>query len=201
MLKNKCLTSVGVSLIVSMFALSSAQGQVSATGTVTAAPSGGNFLYTISLHNTSATSNIETFWFSWLPDGYDFLPSAPSSIVAPTNWTDYVESGIYGHSIEFYDTGSSSPITPGSTNSSFQFLSSDSPTTMGGSGPPFGLPVTYSYVYSGTGTGPGIDPLTASSVIFSMSVTTVPEPATFALAGVGAISLLARRRRKTTTIV
>jgi PEP-CTERM motif len=200
MQKHKCLPGVAFALIVTTFAIGSAQAQVSATGSVTATPSGGNYLYTISLHNTGTTP-IETFWFSWLPDHYDFLPSTPTSIVAPTNWTDYVESGVYGKSIEFYDTGSSSPIAGGQTNSSFQFLSPDSPTTMAGAGAFANLPVTYSYVYSGTPSGPGADPLSASNVIFSMNVTVAPEPTTFALSAVGAIGLLARRRQKTTTIV
>ncbi|HEX3358552.1 MAG TPA: PEP-CTERM sorting domain-containing protein [Tepidisphaeraceae bacterium] len=194
MLKNHWLTSIAAAFIFTTLAVGSARAQVSASGTVTATPSGSNFLYTISLHNTSATSNIETFWFSWLPDNYDFLPSTPTSITTPANWTDYVESGIYGHSIEFYDTASS-PITPGQTNSSFQFLSPDSPTQLQGSGA-IGLPVTYSYVYSGTPSGPGADPVSPSNIIFSMSVTTAPEPTTFALCSVGAMSLLSRRRRK-----
>src|SRR5262249_44854574 len=87
---NKVRT-FGLALTVILFGAASAHAQVLATGSVTAAPSGANYLYTISLHN-SGTVPIETFWFSWLPDHYDFLPSVPTSIVAPAGWTDYVET-------------------------------------------------------------------------------------------------------------
>jgi hypothetical protein len=185
-------------LALMLISATQAMAQVSASGTVTAAPDGANFLYTINLTNTGSagSDNIETFWFSWLPDHYDFLPSVPTNIVAPAGWTDYVESGIYGHSIEFYDTANN-PIKPGQTNSSFQFVSPDTPNTVSHAGS-VGLEVTYSYVYSGTPvSGPGTDPSSDSAVIVSMAVSTVPEPASFVLAGIGGMAgLMFWRRRR-----
>ncbi|HEY2760433.1 MAG TPA: hypothetical protein VGI75_06810 [Pirellulales bacterium] len=167
----------------------SAWAQTSATGSVTATPSGANFLYTISLHNTG-TTNIDTFWFSWLPDNYDFLPSVPTPTGMPANWSNFVETGFYGSSIEFFGPDSAG-ITPGQTSSAFQFLSPDSPTALAGNNSLFPFPVTYSYVYAGSPAGPGQDPVSSSSVIFSMPVTTVaPEPGSLALAGIGGTAML-----------
>ena len=87
MSKNSKLTGALAALIVIAFAISPATAQISATGTVTAVPSGDNYLYTISLQNTG-TTNIDTFWFSWLPDNYDFLPSVPTPTGAPANWIE-----------------------------------------------------------------------------------------------------------------
>ena len=158
-------------------------------------------MYTISLHNTG-TTNIDTFWFSWLPNNYDFLPSVPTPTGMPANWANFVETGYYGSSIEFYDTGSS-PIGPGQTNSAFKFLSPDSPATLSGNGS-FGLPATYSYVYAAAPAGPGQDPVGGSSVLFSIPITTVPEPASLALAAMGGaacLMILWKSRRGRTTAI
>src|SRR5262245_38588813 len=102
-----------------------ALGAISATATMTAVPDGANYDYTITLHNTG-TTNIESFWFAWLP-GYDFLTSNPTITKTPTNWTTFIESGYYGgYSIEFYDNGTSSPLAAGQSTSLFQFASPDS---------------------------------------------------------------------------
>ena len=99
-----------IALATIMLGADAAFAQVSATAAITAAADGPNkFLYTINLHNTG-TANIETFWFSWLPDNYDFLPSLPTVTNKPANWTSVIESGVYGKSIEFYNNGASSPI-------------------------------------------------------------------------------------------
>ena len=195
MAKNSKLTGALAALIVIAFAISPATAQISATGTVTAVPSGDNYLYTISLQNTG-TTNIDTFWFSWLPDNYDFLPSVPTPTGAPANWTSFVETGYYGSSIQYYDTANS-PITHGQTNSSFQFLSPDAPDALQASNYYFGLPTTYSYVYAGPPSGPGADPVAAGAVIFSMPValSTVPEPSGFVPVIIGAAMCLFSWRR------
>jgi PEP-CTERM motif len=182
-----------LSVVLFLIGIVPAFGQIGASGSITAAPDGPNFLYTISLHN-SGTTNIDTFWFAWLPNDYDFLPSLPTSIVAPSNWTSYVESGFYGNSIEFYDTANS-PILPGQTNNSFQFVSPDTPTALGKNGG-LGVPITYSYVYSNTAPA-GDDPTGSSIDIFSMTITPVPEPASMVLASIGGLAglMIWRRRR------
>ena len=164
--------------------------QVAATATMTATQNGSNWDYDITLHNTGAT-NIETFWFGWIP-GYDYLPSLPTVTGTPTNWTTFIENlpTTNRYSIEFYDTGTSNPVTPGNSSSAFQFTSPDSPTTLQGTGF-IGLPNTYSYIYSGPGEAGTL------STIFQIPITTVPEPASIVLASLGGlVGLLAWRRRR-----
>jgi hypothetical protein len=163
--------------------------QISASATMTATPNGANWDYDITLHNTGSV-NIETFWFAWIP-GYDYLPSSPTVTGTPTSWTTFIENlpNTNRYSIEFYDTGTSNPLTSGNSSSAFQFTSPDSPTTLQGSGT-FGLPDTYSYIYSGPGESGSLN------TIFQIPITTVPEPASFVLAGLGGLAgLMAWRRR------
>lgn len=198
MRKRKASTGIFAALVAA-FAAGSAHAGVSATGSVVGVPDGpGNFLYTVTLHNTG-TTNIDTFWFGWLPDNYDFLTSVPTPTNAPTNWTSFVENDPYGSSIEFYDTASS-PITPGNSSSSFQFTSPDDPSVVAGDNSYWGFPETYSYVYAGEPAGPGQDPAAAGSFIFSMPVS-APEPTSVALIGLGAMTLLSRRRRTTVAAI
>lgn len=192
MSRNKSLTGILAAMIVSLFAVGSAQAQISATGSVVGVPDGPNYLYTITLNNTGNT-NIDTFWFGWLPDNYDFLTSVPTPTKTPANWTSYVETGYYGSSIEFYDTGSS-PVLAGHSSNSFQFTSPDAPSEIAGDNPNFPFPETYSYVYVGAPAGPGQDPSTASTDIFSMPVST-PEPTSLALIVGGSLTLMTSRRR------
>lgn len=199
MRKGKTITSLIAAVVACAFAVGSASAGTSATGSVSAVPDGpGNYLYTITLNNTG-TTNIDTFWFAWLPDNYDFLTSVPTPTNMPGNWTSYVETGYYGSSIQFYDTAGS-PILPGHSSSAFQFTSPDAPSVVAGDNPMFGLPETYSYVYANQPAGPLEDPTGTSSVIFSMPVAT-PEPASLAMVGLVGVSLLARRRRTVTAAV
>jgi hypothetical protein len=166
-----------------------ALGAVSANATMTAVPDGANYDYTVTLHNTGTTS-IESFWFAWLP-GYDFLTSNPTITKTPTNWTTFIESGYYGgYSIEFYDTGTSSPLAAGQSSNLFQFTSADSPAVLAHNDPIFGAyATTYSFVYQGVAeSSPG-------AVIPSIPITTVPEPTSFVLAAIAAALLLVWRNR------
>src|SRR6476660_1352749 len=87
------------------------------TATISSAPNGANFDYTIVLTNTG-TTNIGTFWFAWTPPGqpieYDFLPSPANPTTFPSGWLGYDVPGFPGYSLEFYNyTGSN--IAPGET--------------------------------------------------------------------------------------
>ena len=89
-----------------------------ATGTITATPIGGGLnQFNISLTNTSATTSIGTFWFSWIPPIYDFMNLAPTNVTVPTGWTDLIvhDSGE-GFSIEAYNVGGAGDqLAPGAT--------------------------------------------------------------------------------------
>jgi hypothetical protein len=163
---------------------SQAQAQISAQATMTATPDGANYDYTITLHNTG-TTNIETFWFGWLP-GYDLLTSSPTVTKTPANWTTFAESGYYGgNSLEFYDSGTSSGIAPGNSSSDFQFTSPDSPAVLQGNDPVYNYyPETYSYVYAG-----GAE-ISDANVINSIPITAVPEPPTALAASIGLLAMI-----------
>ena len=186
---GNCLSYISIALVLVLTGLAPTYGQVSATATMTAVPDGGNYDYTITLNNTG-TSNIEVFWFAWLP-GYDFLTSSPTVTKTPTNWTTFVESGGYygGYSIEFYDTGSTSPLAPDRSSSAFQFTSPDSPSILSANDPIFGYyPTTFSYVYQGAALA------SPSATINGIPITTVAEPSSVILLAFGGFVLLALGR-------
>jgi hypothetical protein len=187
-------------------AVAQAQGTINATALVNSVPNGGNYNYTITLNNlSSSTDPIQTFWFAWFP-GTDLLPSQPSSIITPNNWTASVQGGNYyvgpylypdGFSIEFTTQDSGSAITPGGSLS-FQFTSPDSPATLGGNSPyPYYAPGAYAvgiaYVYAGGASSPGSEP--AGDFNSFQSVVPAPEPSTFGLVALGAAMLFITRKR------
>src|SRR5262249_34341570 len=98
----------------------SASAQLSLVST-----SGSTFNYSITVTNTG-TTNIGTFWFSWVPDE-DFLPSVPSNVANPTGWSSSITgtaNSVDGSAIEWVAT--TNPITPGHSLSGFNFSSADS---------------------------------------------------------------------------
>jgi PEP-CTERM motif len=188
MLANRPATISAVVAGVLLGAVTSASGDLLATATISSAPNGGDFDYTISLTDTG-TTNIGTFWFAWTPPGqpieYDFLPSAPLATSQPAGWTGLISPGFPGTSIEYYNV-SGNDISPGQT-ATFQFTSADTPAQLQGLA--FGLfPITESFIYSGAplvGTAARVDP------VF------VPEPSSLILAALSAIGFfwVARRSR------
>ena len=186
---NNWRSCVVIALGLVLTCLAPSYGQVTATATMTAVPDSGNYDYTITLHNTGS-SNIETFWFAWLP-GYDFLTSYPTVTKTPTNWTTYIESGYYGgYSIEFFDTGSSSPLASGQSSSAFQFTSPDSPDVLNAMDPIIGYyPTTFSYVYQGAAQA------SPFNTINSIPIAAVPEPSSFILAFIGCLAIGSTWRR------
>jgi hypothetical protein len=183
-----CVGCVGLAWALLVTSATPANAQVSATASMTATPDGTKWDYDITVHNTGVT-NIETFWFAWLP-GYDYLPSNPTVTGTPTSWTTFIEGGP-PYSIEFYDPGLSNPLTPGSSSSAFKFTSHDSPTTLSTGSGFAGLPDTYSYVYS------GVAEASSANILFSIPITTVPEPSSIVLACMGGLAgLMAWRRQR-----
>jgi hypothetical protein len=122
---------------------------LSASGQLSGMASNGTFNYTLTLNNSdTSTTNIETFWFSWVP-GQNFMPVVPTNIGTPTGWTDEITHGgsSDGYAIQFVT--STAPLAPcGSLT--FTFTSTSSPKTMAGdSGLYSSTPIGTSFVYSG----------------------------------------------------
>ena len=118
---------------------------LSASATLTWTQVGSQFNYTIVVKNTG-TTNIGTFWFSWLP-GADYLPTRPSAAAGPAGWSASILQGVPGFSIEYVAT--SGPIGPGQTSNAFTFSTTDTPAVILGTSSPSGNKVTTTTIYSG----------------------------------------------------
>ncbi len=151
-----------------------AQGEM-ATGTVSGVQNGGVYDYTITLHNTSGSVSIGSFWYSWTPTipPFFYLPSVPNSPSAPAGWA----SGVDGNSIQYVSTGAG--LAPGQSIQ-FNYVASFTPAQLTG--------ITgYSYVYSGA--------IEADPGAF-VNIQTVPEPASLGLWAAGFLGLALAGRRK-----
>ena len=153
----------------------------------------GSYQYTIDLTNTDASSPIGTFWFSWVPFGYNFMPTAPTVVASPSGWfapSEHLGAGD-GYSIEWYTLSSSSAIQPGHSFN-FMFDSATTPQQMAADSTLYpGFPVLTSVLYSGA-------PFSDAGSQFLVAIPTaaaVPEPASL---GAVAIGLLACVRRRVT---
>jgi hypothetical protein len=189
-------SKISLAAIGLLFAAAPALGALSGTATISSAPSGANYNYTIVLTNPSASgTNIGTFWFAWTPPGdpveYDFLPSNPTPTSQPAGWAGLSSLGNPGYSIQYYNV-SGSLIAPGQTGT-FQFTSADSPTVLQGLS--FGIfPNTESFIYAAPPATPGGLPAGSAARVDPVFV---PEPSALALVAVGCIGALCRRRRDT----
>ncbi|HZZ43812.1 MAG TPA: PEP-CTERM sorting domain-containing protein [Tepidisphaeraceae bacterium] len=150
------------------------------------------YTYQLLLKNTGTTS-LKTFWFSWIPYA-SFLPSVPTSLSSPANWSGQIDEDYYGNSILWDTTGAG--LAPGASLTGFSFTTPDSPDVLAGLDDYYdAYPVTYAYVYSGSVTTPN-DPLPPQFGLLTAVPGAVPEPATATLLlTAGAVSLATRRRR------
>jgi hypothetical protein len=155
---------------------------IDASAVLTSTPDGTNFDYSITLTNSSSSTDpIGTFWFAWVP-GKDFLPTNPSDITTPTGWTEQVTHGgtTDGYAIMFV-AGAGSSLAAGSSLSGFGFKSADTPSELAGNSPFYStFPATTSFVYNGA-------PFSAVSEQFVVSVSSVPEPSSLILGIFGVV--------------
>jgi hypothetical protein len=178
------------SVLIATGLVASASAAETATATISSTSlGGGNFQYNIALKNTSASTSIGTFWFSWVP-GYDFMSVSPNTITAPTGWINPITGPDFpgdGYAIEFYNTGGSGDqLAPGATDN-FSFDSTETLTQLQHATTfiPSDTALT-SFVYAGT---PESDPG------FQFSVA-VPEPVSMSIMVFGAGALMLRRRSR-----
>lgn len=183
--------STVLAVMVSFLMVSRAFAQETATAKITQTSGGPTFHYSVSVTNTSASSNIGTFWFAWEapPLNYDLMTSMPTVTSTPSSWTAIpTNAGVSdGYSIEWYNLGSTtSDIAPGQTFT-FGFSSADSLTSLTGNSTHFiGQPVLTSVVYAGF-------PESDAGFTFVVSA---PEPTSLAILGVGIAGMCVRRRRR-----
>jgi hypothetical protein len=160
---------------------------IAATGTITDLPgSPGVYDYSIMLNNTG-TTNIETFWFSWVP-GAGFLSATPTGVTSPTGWGDKLTNG--GDAIQW--TTTTNPLTPGSSLTGFDFDSTETPAQLAldftGTGTGSGDPVLTSFVYIGAPLGDPGD---------QFVVAQTPEPGTLPLTMTGiCLTVMGLTRRR-----
>jgi len=153
-------------------------GSLDVSGTLSGKADGANFDYTITLSNSSAsTDSLETFWFAWVP-GKDFLMTHPLTETPPSGWTDMVTNGgtTDGFAIQFVTT--TAPLAPGNSLT-FLFTSTDTPAEIAGFSHFYPtIPVETSFVYQGA-------PFAGDSLQFV--VQSVPEPSTLTLGIIGVL--------------
>jgi hypothetical protein len=160
-----------IALATTLPAIPAMASPIDASAVLTSTPDGSNFNDSITLTNSSSsTDSIGTFWFGWVP-GADLLPTSPVNITAPAGWTELVTHAGTGDgfAIQFV-AGAGSALAPGNSLSGFGFTSADTPAQLAANSPFFSsIPATTSVVYNGA-------PLTGDSEQFVVSVATAPAP-------------------------
>lgn len=166
---------------------SNAQAQgITASAAFTDTPNGGSFNYVITLKNSAAsTSPLGTFWYAWIPGGF-FLPSSPSSVTAPTGWSDTIQAGSGKYSILFTDNSPTLNVIQPGGSLNFGFTTVDTPATLAAITAANGTTTVYS----------GNSAFSGNSFEFNVTQA-VPEPSPLVLITVGSLSLFFAIRRKT----
>ena len=182
-----------VVMMIALAALLSAtatfSASIDASGVLTSRPDGSNFDYSITLSNSSSSTDpIGTFWFAWVP-GEDFLDTSPLSVTDPTGWTDNITHGGPGdgYAIQWLASSAADDVTAGTSLSGFGFTSTDSPASVYGNSAFFPTtPVLTAFTYDAA-------PFSDDGDRFL--VTVVPEPVSLALLSPMALLMLRRSRR------
>ena len=188
MLARLCFSIVVLGMI------SPGLAQIKATATMTSTQIGpSTWHYDLTLDDTG-TTNIGTFWFSWVPN-IDLMSSPATNIQSPIYWTGVDTTGAFpgdGHAVEWtIDPSLPYYLGPGSVVGGFGFDSAVPPSAFNGNSTLFStLALTTSYVYIGA---PETDP---GAVFDATPPAPTPEPASMSILGIGAGLLLMRRRSK-----
>jgi hypothetical protein len=166
-------------------------GFIQASSTISSAldPNGVDFDYTITLTNSSASTDpVGTFWYSWVP-GKDFMLNDPISEVTPAGWMVQVTHGgtTDGYAIQWV-ASSGATIAPGASLT-FGFTSAETPAELAGNSPFYPtFPEETATLYNGL-------PLTGDSEkIVVSAVSSVPEPSSLILSLVGGLALVSYKR-------
>jgi hypothetical protein len=174
------LMTIGFSLVLGAFALSSNAQQVAATATFTdVAGTGSTFDYTITLDNTG-TEAIQSFWMGWIPGAFDV--ASPSNAGNNLGWSDTVDSNS-----EKYGGTAGTALAPGQAGI-FTFDSTTTPTAIeavmnnAGASTVYGVDDPNQFDLSLAGQS-------ANTATFDLQAQAVPEPSSFGLLA-GCITLL-----------
>jgi hypothetical protein len=182
------LTGAVVGIATGAFATQSRAAETASATISSTSLGGGEFQYNLNLTDTG-TTNIGTYWFSWIP-GVDYMEAKPTNITFPAGWSDNItgsDNASDGNAIQ-YLAGTGSALTPGNTDS-FSFDSTETLSQLlGASSYGNKAPETTAFIYSGAPFSDGGFEFTANAV--------VPEPATIGLVTAGAVGLLMRRRKR-----
>jgi len=170
-----------------------ASASIVPVGTISSQADGALFDYTITLRNSSTSTDvIGTFWYAWVP-GKDFLPTNPiaGDFVTPTGWhltvTHFPNVATNGYALQWVADSPATALTQGNSLT-FGFTSADTPTQIAGNSPFFpDTPVNTSFVYHGA-------PFSDAGVQFDLSA--VPEPSSICLFGLGGLGLAVAYRRR-----
>jgi len=187
-------TCLGFALCIVLLTGPVSAASLTASGVAIGTPVGSDWSYSMTLTNSSSsTVSLATFWFGWVP-GEDFLPHAPISESAPSNWAvNAITNGGAGdgYAIRYEATATAGDLAPGSSLV-FGFMSHDSPTVLAGDSPFYpGTPAGTSFVYQG-------GPFSGASDQFIVTFQSVPEPSALLLGVIGAAAsfVYARTRRR-----
>lgn len=151
-----------------------------AVATISSAPSGGGFNYTILLTDTGSTS-LNSFWYGWTTSGNN-LPSVPTTAGNSLGWGNSVS----GNSIKWVNS-TGTALTAGNSGT-FTFFSTSTPTQVTTS--PAGQSVAYVGGITFTQNNPG-----DSTPVFAPTQV-VPEPSSICLLVAGSLGLLGAGRRR-----
>ena len=179
----------GIILATGLFWASTAPAGYIVTATTTAQLNvdGIDYDYLVTLKDDAAsTSNIGTFWYSWLP-GQDYMFNRPISVTNPAGWTSSITGGNAGNGFAIrWVAGAGSALTPG-TSLTFGFTSAETPAQLAGFSRYFPTtPVGTSVVYSA---GPFSDP-----GFQFVAAAPVPEPSSLVLSLLAGLGWFVRKR-------